>query len=145
MQTGTKVEFIENVCCQISKKICRAALSKHEKSGIKEILTIEKSIDLSVESCGPGEPHVIEKDFVLSPESEELSDEESDDDYLFENISDTDFLEVEETDVIHARSETSFDASLNSVACAFVTALASNFGGCFSLETIRWVLGAYGV
>ena len=67
-------------------------------------------------------------DFVLSPESDDLSDERSDDEYLFEYISDTDFSDVEELAVDDARSETSFAASLNSVACDSVTAIASSFG-----------------
>ena len=50
----------------------------------------------------------MEKDYVLSPESEELGDEQSDDDYLFEDTSDTYFSEIEELDVSDARSETSF-------------------------------------
>ena len=45
----------------------------------------------------------------------ELSNEQSDDDYLFEGISDTDFAAVEELDVDDARSETSFAASFNSI------------------------------
>ena len=71
----------------------------------------------------------MEKDCGLSPESDELSDEQSDDDYLFEDISDTDFLDVEEFDDNDARSEKSFASSLNSVACDNVTEIAINFGG----------------
>ena len=71
----------------------------------------------------------MEKDSVLSPESGELSDEQSADDYLSENISDTKFWVVEELDVNDARSESSFASSLNSVTCDNVTALAINFGG----------------
>ena len=71
----------------------------------------------------------MENDYVLSPESEELSDEQSDDDNLFEDIPDTYFLDVEEFDVNDARSETGFAASLNSVACDNVTAIASDFCG----------------
>ena len=66
----------------------------------------------------------MEKDCVLSPESGELNDEQSDDDNLFEDISD-----VEEFDVNDARSNTGFAASLNSVACDTVTAIARDFGG----------------
>ena len=69
----------------------------------------------------------MEKDYVQSPESDELSDEQSDDDNLFEDISDTDFSDVEEFDVNDARSETRFATSLNSVACDNVTAIASDF------------------
>ena len=47
---------------------------------------------------------------------------------MFEDISDTDFSDVEELVVNDARSETSFAASLNSVACDNVTAIANNFG-----------------
>ena len=82
-----------------------------------------------VESCGPDEHHAMEKESVLSPESEELSDEQSDDDNLFEDISDTDFSNVEELDVNDARRETSFASSWDSTACENVTAIASNFGG----------------
>ena len=46
-----------------------------------------------------------------------------------EDVSDTDFWDVEELDVDDARSETSIGASLNSVACGNVTATARNFGG----------------
>ena len=70
----------------------------------------------------------MEKNYTLSPESDELSDKQSDDDYLFEDISDTDFLNVKD-DVKEARSETSFAGSLNSVACDNVTALGINFDG----------------
>ena len=73
--------------------------------------------------------YAVEKDYVQSPESDELSDEQSDDDNLFEDISDTDFSDAEEFDVNDARSETGFVASLNSVACDNVTAIASDFGG----------------
>ena len=71
----------------------------------------------------------MEKDYVLSPESDELSDEQSDNDYLFEDVSDTDFSDVEKFDDNDARSETSFAGRLNSVACDNVSAIASNFGG----------------
>ena len=71
----------------------------------------------------------MNKDCVLLPESGELSDEQSDDDNLFEDISDTDFSDVEEFDVNDVRSETGFAASLNSVACDNVTAIANNFSG----------------
>ena len=47
---------------------------------------------------------------------------------MLENISDTDFSDVEDFDVNEARSETSFTASWNSVACDNVTVMASNFG-----------------
>ena len=88
----------------------------------------EKSLSGKL-SCGPNEHYAVEKDYVQSPESDELSDEQSDDDNLFEDISDTDFSEVEKFDVNDARSETSFAASLNSAACDNVTAMASDFGG----------------
>ena len=70
----------------------------------------------------------MDKDYVHSPESDELSNEQSDDDNLFEDISDTAFSDVEEFDIDDARSETSLAASLNSVACDNVTAIASSFG-----------------
>ena len=47
---------------------------------------------------------------------------------MFKDISDTNFLDVEELDNNDARSETSFAASLNSVAYGNVTAITSNFG-----------------
>ena len=68
-------------------------------------------------------------DYVLSPECEELSDEQIDDDYFFEDVLDTDFSDVEELDVNDARSETSFAGSLISVEAGNVTAIASKFGG----------------
>ena len=92
VQTGAEVEFTEEVCGQIKQKNYRAALSKYENSDIREILTEEKFIERSDESCGPDEHHATEKDYILSPESEELSDEQSDDDYLFAYISDTEFF-----------------------------------------------------
>ena len=70
----------------------------------------------------------MEKDCVLSPVSGELSDEQSGGDYCFADISDTDFLDVEELDNNDARSETCFALSLSSVACDNVTALSINFG-----------------
>ena len=129
MKTGTEVEFTEDICGQTNQKICRAALSEYENSGFREIPTKEKVIERRVESCGPVEQHDMENDCALSPESGELSDEQSDDDYLFEDISDTDFSDVEEFDDNDARSETSFAGSLDSVACDNVTVIASNFGG----------------
>ena len=129
VETGTEVEFTEEVCAQMNPEIHRAALSKHKNSGLKEIPAEEKIIEWSVESCGTDEHHATEMNFVLSPESDELSDEQSDDDYLFEDISDTDFSDVEELDDNDARSETSFASSLKSVACDNVTAIASDFGG----------------
>ena len=84
----------------------------------------------------------MEKGYLLSPDSEELSDELSDDEYLFADISDTDFSDVEEFEVDDARSETSFALSLNSVACDIVTEIASNFGGCLKASR-NDVLGAW--
>ena len=142
VQTGTEVEYMEEVCVQINQEIYRAALIENENSGIKEIPTEEKIIERRVESCGPVEHHAMENDYVLSPESEELSDELSDDDYLFEVASDTDFSDVEEFDDNDARSETSFAGSLESVACSNVTAIASSFGG--GVKTSRSeLLGAW--
>ena len=112
VETGTEVEFMEEVCSQMNQEIYRVALSEHKNSGLKEILK-----------------YAVEKDYVQSPESDEISDEQSEDDNLFEDISDTDFLDVEEFDVNDARSGTNFAASLNSVACDNVTAIASDFGG----------------
>ena len=129
VQTGPEVEFTKEVCDQTNQEISRAALSEYENSGFRNIPTEEKVIERRVESCGPDEHHAMEKECVLSPESGELSVEQSDDDNLFEDISDTDSLDVEEFDVNDARSETSFAASLNSVACDNVTAIASDFGG----------------
>ena len=141
VQTATDVEFTEEVCGQMNQENHRAVLSEHENSGLKEILTEEKIIGRSVESCGPDEHHAMKKDCVLSPESGELSDEQWDDDNLFQDISDTDFLDVEEFDGNDARSETGFAASLNSVECN-VTAIASDFGG--GVKAIRNdMLGAW--
>ena len=129
VQTGTEVEFTEEICVQINQKIYRAALSENENSGFGELPTEEKVIERRVESCGPDEHHAMEKDYVLSAESEALSDEQSDDNYLFEDISDTDCSNVEDFDDNDARSETSFAGRLDSVACENVTAIARNCGG----------------
>ena len=130
VQNGSKVEFTENVCGQINQESNRAAVSEYENSGFRNRNPTEKKvIERRVESCGPDEHHAKEMDYVLSPESEELSGEQSDDDYLFEDASDTNFSDVEEFDDNDSRSETSIAASLNSVACENVTAIASNFGG----------------
>ena len=129
VQTGTEAEFTEEACGQLNQEIHRAAVSEYDNSGFRKIPTEEKIIERSKESCGPDEHHAMEKDYVLSPESGELSDEQSDDDYLFEDASDTDFSDVEEFDDNDSRSETSIAASLNSVACENVTALAISFGG----------------
>ena len=129
VQNGNEAEFTEEVCGQTNQEISRAAVSEFENSGFRKFPTEGKVIERSVESCGPVEHHAMEKSYVLSPESGELSDEQSDDDYLFEDDSDTDFLDVEKFDDNDARSETSFAASLYSVACKNVTALAINFGG----------------
>ena len=96
VQTGTEVALTEEVCGQTNQEINRAALSEFENSGFRKIPTEEKIIERRVESCGPVEHHAMENDCVLSPESEEISDEQSDDDYLFEDASDTDFSDVEE-------------------------------------------------
>ena len=78
----------------------------------------------------------------MSAESKELSDEQSDDDYLFESNSDKYFLHLDELDANDASSKTSFAASLNSVVCDKVTAKASNFGSLSKLaETICWEPG----
>ena len=129
MQNGNEAEFTEEVCGQTNQEISRAALREDENSGFRKILTEGKVIERSVESCGPVEHHAMENECVLSSESEELSDEQSDDDYLLQDISDTDFSDVEEFDDNDARSETSFAGSLDSVACGNVTALAIKFGG----------------
>ena len=129
VQTGPEVEFTEEVFRQINQKIYRAALSEYENCGFRKIPTEDKIIERSVESCGPDEHHAMKKDCVLSPESEEISDEQSDDEYWFQDVSDTVYSDVEELDVDDSRSETGFAASLNSVACDNVNAIASNFGG----------------
>ena len=129
VQNGTEAEFTEEVYGKKNQQISRAALREYENSGFREILTEEKVIERRVESFGPVEHHAIENDYLLSPETEEISDEQSDDDYLFEDASDTDFSDVEEFDDNDSRSETSFAGSLISVACENVTALAINFGG----------------
>ena len=128
VQTGTEVEFTEEVCNEVNQEIYRAALREYENSGNGELPTEQETIEQSVESCGPDEHLAMEKDYVQSPESDELSDEQSDDDNLFENVSDTDFSDAEEREVNDARSETSFATSLNSVACDNVSAIASSFG-----------------
>ena len=117
VQTATEVEFTEEVCDQTNKEIFKAALSKYENSGIREFPSEEEIIERRVESCGPDEHHPMEKGCVLSPVSGELSDEQSGGDYCFADISDTDFLDVEELDNNDARSETCFALSLSSVAC----------------------------
>ena len=129
VQTGTEIEFTKEICGQINQEIYRAALAKHENSGFRKIPTEENIIEWSVESCGPDEHHAMEKDYLLLSESEELSDEQSDNEYLFEHVSDTDFLDVEELNVNDARSETSFAANLSSVASDNITVMASKFGG----------------
>ena len=129
VQTGTEVEFTERVCGQINQEIYRSVPSEYENNGIRELPTGENIIEWRVESCGPDEHHAMGVDFVLSPESDELSDEQSEDDYFFEDYLDTDFSDVEEFDENDVRNETSFAGSLNSVACDNVTAIASNFGG----------------
>ena len=60
-----------------------------------------------VESWGPDEHHAMENYYVLSPDSAELSDEQWNEDDLFEDNLDTDFLDVEDV-VNEARSWTSF-------------------------------------
>ena len=129
VQNGNEAEFTEEVCGQTNQEISRAAVREFENSGFRKFPTEGKVNERSVESCGPVEHHAMENNYVLSLESGELSDEQSDDDYLFEVFSDTDFSVVEEFDVNVARSETSVAASLNSVACENVTALAISFGG----------------
>ena len=129
VQNGTEAEFTEEVCGQTNQEISRAAVSEYENSGFRNFPTEEKVIERSVESFGSDEHHAMKNDCVLSPESGELSDEQSDDDYLFEDASDTDFSDVEDIDDHNSRSETSFAGSLDSVACENVTALASNFSG----------------
>ena len=124
VQTGPEVEFTDEICGQTNQEICRAALSENENSGFRKQTSEGEIIEQKVESCGPNEHYAVEKDYVQSPESDELSDEQSDDDNLFEDISD-----VEEFDVNDERSETGFAASLISVACDNVTAIASGFGG----------------
>ena len=129
VQNRTEVEITEEICGQVNQEINRAAVREYENSGNGEIPTEEKVIERRVESCGPVEHHAMENSYVLSPEYEEISDEQLDDDYLFEDASDTDFLDIEEFDDNDERSERSFAASLNSVICDNVTAIVSSFGG----------------
>ena len=144
VQTGPEVEVTEEVCCQTNQEISREVLGEYENSGFRKIPTEEKINERTVECCGPDEHHATDMDYVLSPESEELSDEQSDDDNLFEDISDTDFLDVVELDVDNSRSETNFAASLNSVACDNVTAIGSDFGGGGGVKASRDdMLGAW--
>ena len=129
VRTGPEVEFTDEICGQTNREICRAALSEYENSGFRQQTSEEKIIERSVESCGPDEHYAVEKDLVQSPESDELSDERSDDENLFEDVSCPDFLDVEDFDVNDARSETCCATSLNSVACDNVTAIARDFVG----------------
>ena len=145
VQTGTEVEFTEEICGQINQKTHRAEVSENENSGFTKTKTEEKIFERIVESCGPDEHHTMEKVYVLSPESGELSDEQSDNDCLFEDVLDTDFSDVEEFDVNDARSETGFAASLKSVACDNVTAIASKFGGGGVNASRNDMLGAWGL
>ena len=143
VQTGTEVDFTEEICAQINQEIHKAELSENDNSGNdRKFPTKEKVIERRVESCGPVEHFAMEKDFVLSPESEEISDEQSDDDYWFEDASDTDFSDVEEFDDNNSRSETSFAGSLNSVACGNVAAFSINFGSGVKASR-RDMLGAW--
>ena len=128
VQTGNEVEFTEEVSDQVNQDVSRTVLGENENSEFRKILTVEKVIERRVESFWSDEHYAVEKDYVQSPESDELIDEQSDDDYLSEDLSDTDFSNVED-DVNEARSETSFAGSLDSVAYGNVTAIASNFGG----------------
>ena len=77
VQTGPEVEFTEEVCDQTNQDISRTAVSEYENSGFRNIPTEEKVIERRVESYGPDEHHAMEKECVLSPESGELSDEQS--------------------------------------------------------------------
>ena len=124
VKTGTEIEFTEEICDQVNQDISRTALSEYENNGLRKIPTEMKVVERRVESCGPDEHHAMEEDYILSPDSEEPSEEKSDDDYLSEDISDTDFSNVG-VDVNEARSETSFAGSLDSVACGNVTQIAS--------------------
>ena len=144
VQTATEVELADEIGGQTNQEICRAALSEYENSDEKEILSEEEIIERKVESCGPNVHFAVEKNYVQSPESDELSDEQSDDDNLFEDVSDTDFSDVVELDVDDSRSETGFAASLNSVACDNVTAIVSDFGGCVKASR-NDMLGAWGL
>ena len=64
VQTGTEVEFTEEVCGPINQDIDRAVLSEYENNGFRKIQTEEKIIERSVESCGPDEHHAMKKDCV---------------------------------------------------------------------------------
>ena len=144
VRTGTEIDFTEEVCGQINDEICRAALSESENSGFRKTPAEEKIIERTVESYGPEGHYAMEKDSVLSPESGELSDEQSDDDYLSEHISDTGFWEAEDFVDNDARSETSFAGCLKAVACDNVTAIARNFGGGVKANS-NHMLGADGL
>ena len=67
VQPGTEVELTEEVCGQINKELCRAALLEYENRGFRKILTEEIIFERCVESCEPDEHHALEKDYVLSP------------------------------------------------------------------------------
>ena len=75
VQTGT-----DDICGQKYQEICRAALSENENSGFRIQASEGEIIEQKVESCEPKEHYAVEKDYVQSPESDELSDEQSDDD-----------------------------------------------------------------
>ena len=91
MQTGTVFELKEEVCGQVNQEICRAGLSENKNSWFWNISAEEKNHRGECWVLEPDEHHASEKDYVLSPALEELSDEQSDDDYLFKDILDTDF------------------------------------------------------
>ena len=129
VQSGTEVEFTQEVCGQMNQKIYIAALSEYENCGFRKFPTEEEIVERNAETCGPDEHYAMEKNYLLSQESEELSDEQRDDEYLFKDILGRHFWDVEELDVNDARSETSFAANSTSVACDNVTEIASNFGG----------------
>ena len=57
VQTGTEVEFEEEVYGQINQKIYRVAVGEYENCGFRKIPTEEKIIERTVESCGPDEHH----------------------------------------------------------------------------------------
>ena len=86
----------------------------------------------------------MEKAYVLSPESEELSNEQSNDDCWIEHVLDTDFSDVEELVVNNAGSERGFSAILNSVACNNLTAKSSNLDGGAKISR-NDMLGAWGL
>ena len=59
VQTGTEVEFMEEVWRQIIQENYRAAVDEYENSGFRKLPTEEKIIEWIAESCGSDEHHAM--------------------------------------------------------------------------------------